>query len=145
MQTRIIEATSTSGNWGRFLLARYDTEWHTESLVSPGYSVLDTAGTAPDALWVMDVVTGEAALFRPGGSAQADLDKHRIWVCPLFGPFLEWLYARDVGDLTALPNVVGLGDVPLELAGYRRPGIRAIDLAADGVAHAAEKRRQGRL
>lgn len=78
-----------------------------------------------DQLWVMDLETGEGGLFRPGGYARGDLQKHRIWVCPMFEPFLTWLYKQDLSNesLDALPKGVAL-DAPFEWAGYRRPGPR---------------------
>jgi len=72
---------------------------------------------------VMDLQTGEAAMFLPGGCAPADLRKHRIWVCPLFEPFLAWLYAQDLAELDKLPPVVNLDAAPLSLFGWRRPGV----------------------
>ena len=67
--------------------------------------------------------TGEGAMFRPGGSPAADLDKHAVWVCPLFQPFLAWLYEQDLTDLDALPAHVELPDAEFAFAGYRRPGL----------------------
>src|SRR6266702_1985984 len=54
--------------------------------------------------------TGEGAFFRVHrqGVASADLDKHQIWVCPMFEPFLNWLYKQDVSDLDQLPSLVDL-------------------------------------
>ena len=62
-------------------------------------------------LVVLDLQTGEGAIFMPGGLAAADLDKHGIWVCPLFEPFLAWLYKQDLSDLDALPAVVEITGV----------------------------------
>jgi len=69
----------------------------------------------------MDMQTLEGAAFRHGGHAKADLDRHRIWVCPLFEPFLTWLYTQDAARLGELDQLVTL-DAPLALAGYRRGG-----------------------
>ena len=144
MKTRIIEAASPAGNHGKFLLGRMDVEWAVRtglyevartvtdgvlgpgSWSEPGHSpgpLLRQLGWGPEFLWVLDLQTGEGAFFRPGGLARYDLGKHAIWVCPLFEPFLEWLYAQDLSDLDALPACVVL-EHPLELAGYRRPGLR---------------------
>jgi hypothetical protein len=72
---------------------------------------------------VFDLQTCEGTAFRPGGRAKYDLDKHKIWVCPLFEPFLEWLYKQPQhDDLTALPDTIDLPDVPFALSGYRRNG-----------------------
>jgi len=91
----------------------------------------------PLPVMVTDLQTGEGVLLRLGGSAHSDLRKHAIWVCPLFEPFLEWLY-REYNEVksslvgptfwdawfAALPAVVEL-DVPLQMQGYRRPGPEA--------------------
>lgn len=132
VQTWIFEATqadvlmteSGPANWGKFLVARMDSEWARISVVSPGpvRSLLAHCGWDYRFLWVMDLQTGEGALFRPGGSARADLEKHKIWVCPLFGPFLEWLYAQDLSDMDRLPQRVELPDAPFAVWGHRRPG-----------------------
>lgn len=130
MLTKIIEATNVEAggiNYGKFLLGRPDVEWARRSGV-PGPEerlrptpLLGLLGWAPQHLWVLDLQTGEGAFFLPGGLASADLDKHKIWVCPLFEPFLAWLYTQDLGDLGALPDVVAL-DAPSALYGYRRKG-----------------------
>lgn len=122
MHLHLFEATN-GGNWGKFAVGRPDTEWAWRSLVSESQRpLLDLVGWSPDHLWVMDLQTGEGAIFWPGGHAPSDLQKHRIWVCPMFEPFLTWLYRQDVSDLAKLPAVVELPDAPFSLAGYRRPG-----------------------
>lgn len=134
MITVIVEAVGTGGNWGKFLVARFAQEWQRRSEVSrvhfeartddePSLDVplLFQTGWRPDHVMVFDLQTGEGALFKPGGFATADLEKRRIWVCPLFEPFLAWLYEQDLEDLDALPRVIKL-DHGLELHGRRRPG-----------------------
>lgn len=125
MQTKLIEATNGI-NWGKFLLGRLDTEWSARSAMSDATPIplLRQVGMAPDQMLVLDLQTCEGALFsvRPGGLPQADLTKHQIWVCPMFQPFLTWLYLQDVSDLDALPHVVELA-APAVLGGYRRPGV----------------------
>lgn len=125
MKTRIVEAIQPGGpaNWGKFLVGRFDTEWHVRSAVDLDSErpLLATIGKGPATLFVMDLQTGEGALFRPGGYAKADLDKHKIWVCPMFEPFLEWLYKQDLTTLDDLPRLVEL-EAPFELRGYRRKG-----------------------
>jgi hypothetical protein len=135
MNTRLIEATSDGGNWGKFMVARFDREWARQSEVSmvlrgkarpesepaSPTPLLHRCGWAVDHLLVVDLQTGEGAIFKPGGLAGADLLKHRIWVCPLFEPFLGWLYRQDLDDLARLPEVVEL-EAPLEMQGYRREG-----------------------
>jgi hypothetical protein len=128
MECRFIEASQnaqTGFNWGKFMVARFtDEEWEYRSrmdTVLPG-SLLRKCGWDPRRLLVMDLQTGEGALFQPGGSAHGDLGNHRIWVCVLFEAFLSWLYSQDVSDLAALPEIIELPDAPAGLYGYRRPG-----------------------
>lgn len=95
------------------------TDW----LIEMGSArLLASCGWFHEHLLVLDLATGEGAIFRHGGYAPADLNKHKVWVCPLFEPFLSWLYQQDVSDLDALPAAVTLTGVPLQLQGYRRPG-----------------------
>lgn len=121
----MIEATK-GGAWGKFLVAKYDTEWGRRSLVDTSSSapLLHAIGQPRATVWVLDLQTCEGAAFTPGGLASADLRKHRVWVCPLFEPFLGWLYARlrDPADFDDLPELAELPDAPVEHAGYRRPG-----------------------
>jgi hypothetical protein len=129
VKTKIIEACHVNkdgeqtGNWGKFFIGRFDAgEWATPSQIS-GFAI-GGRGWSEDHLFVMDLQTGEGALFRHGGFARADLNKHRIWVCPLFEPFLTWLYKQDVSDLDALPALITFDPAEAEfsMAGYRRPG-----------------------
>jgi hypothetical protein len=130
VETRIIEATNDV-NHGKFMLCRFVAkEWgepgalHTISDLGnakPERSVLAARGWSTRHIFVMDLQTGEGAMFLPGGYAKADLDKHKIWVCPMFEPFLTWLYTQDLTDLQALPRAVQV-EGESALAGYRRPG-----------------------
>ena len=132
MITHFIEATNGPKNWGKFMVARFDAEeWERRSTIDQCLLLLNR-GWAPDHLLVVDLQTGEGAVFMPGGSARHDLNKHRIWVCPLFEPFLEWLYVQDLGDITQLPAHVDLLDAPFSLHGYRREGTRPRDGEAPG-------------
>lgn len=95
------------------------------SYTNPGTRpLLAQLGWGPEHLWVLDLQTGEGAYFRPGGYAKADLDRHKIWVCPMFEPFLTWLYKQDLSDLDALPAGVELteDEAPSAMHGYRRGG-----------------------
>lgn len=123
MQVKLIEATNIDAggfNWGKFMLGRFDSEWERRSMVGDR-PLLPSIGWGAEHLLVMDLQTGEGAIFRPGGHAAADLNtKHQIWVCPLFEPFLTWLYKQDLADLTKLPDLVQIPDPTSALRGYRR-------------------------
>lgn len=157
METKIIEA-ETAGeslfrNWGKFVVMRFDAaEWDRESLVSPaedspvlerlgiGASLLAQRGWGRYHIIVFDIETCEGAGFAPGGSAHHDLKKHCVWVCPLFEPFLNWLYKQDLTDLDALPDLVQL-DAEFDVHGYRRPGIDLVGLTEIGEEHGFSKQR----
>jgi hypothetical protein len=126
--TKFIEVTNVKDggiNFGKFLLLRYDeSEWAVRSSVD-GHGLLSGRGWTPKHLWVLDVQTGEGACYMPGGLASHDLnEKHKIWVCPMYEPFLTWLYRQDLTDITALPSLVELSekDAPSSMAGHRRRG-----------------------
>lgn len=134
MRTHIIEVTNGERNWGKFLLGEFTTEWDRRSTVDPlsRSPLLGQIGWGRDTghMLVLDLQTGEGAVFRIGGVASADLQKHKVWVCPMFEPFLEWLYAYRnervaLGDRTwweGLPALVDLPDAPFAMSGYRRTG-----------------------
>lgn len=124
MKTKFIEATQPEKlNWGKFMLARFDAdEWRYQSKVSvEGAALLRQVGWDSRATLVVDLQTGEGAIFRLGGCASADLNKHQVWVCPMFEPFLKWLYKQDTTDLDKLPSYVEIA-AEFEMAGYRRAG-----------------------
>ena len=123
MKTKIIEATSNEFNWGKFMLCRFTPDEVAVRSAVDGRSVVRARGWDPDRhLWVLDLQTGEGACFSPKGHAAADLQKHRVWVCPLFEPFLSWLYTQDLTDLDALPALVDLPNAENAMFGYRRKG-----------------------
>lgn len=135
METKIIEAEhgEFSGNWGKFMIQRPTTEWKYRSRID-GNPLIRERGWGREHIIVLDLQTGEGAMLRHGGKASYDLNKRKVWVCPLFGPFLEWLYKQDISDFSALPEVVQLPHAPFALSGYRRPGPdEAIQLAADAM------------
>jgi hypothetical protein len=111
-------------NWGKFMVGVPDLEWAARSEIDPEtpYPLLQQIGWTPEHVWVFDLQTGEAALFRPGGHARADLERHRIWVCPLFEMFLTWLYRQNIEALHLLPRIVALPDAQFSINGYRRLG-----------------------
>ncbi len=116
-----MEATNNDQNWGKFVIMRFDNEWQEKSAFTD-HSLLREVGWHPKNIIVMDLQTGEGGRFLPGGLAAADLDKHKIWVCPMYEPFLEWLYRQDLTDLNKLPNSVNLPNAKFAMAGYRRQG-----------------------
>lgn len=133
MKLKFIEATnrvSGGSNWGKFGVGRFeDAEWaHPSQIRHDDFlgadmsrtSLLATRGWDRHHVFVLDLQTGEGAMFRHGGLASSDLNtKHQIWVCPLFEPFLTWLYQQDISDLDALPAIVEL-EAPSSMHGYRR-------------------------
>ena len=139
MKTKLIEATNDQ-NHGKFLLGRFnDEEWARRSRVDEEYaaktgepdlgiSLLGRCGWQRNGyLLVTDLQTGEGAIFRLSGHPKYDLEKHRIWVCPMYEFFLEWLfeeYKKDPKKVMGLdlPEVVQLDTKHFELYGHRRPG-----------------------
>ena len=127
MISRFVEVTNRDDggiNWGKFAVMRFEpAEWERKSQVGGG-ALIGGRGWTRDHGLVLDLQTGEGAIFLPGGSARADLNKHKIWVCPLFEPFLKWLYKQDLSSLDALPNLVSCTekDAPSSMVGYRHPG-----------------------
>lgn len=164
MRTRFVEATQAvegGFNHGKFMVALFTSEeWQMISTVDEWYltgireavtarSLLRRCGWTPRHALVLDLATGEGALFLPGGIPKADLEKHRVWVCPMFEPFLGWLYEHvakvgeerppspsigfvgtlpewpDTGSrgwFAALPPLVELPHAPQSQYGYRRSG-----------------------
>jgi hypothetical protein len=124
METKFIEATdATEFNHGKFMIGRWTPdEWGRQSAIGGYRSLLYAVGWCPYHILVFDLQTGEGGIFRPGGSAPADLAAHAIWVCPMYEPFLAWLYTQDLTSLSNLPGMVNLGNVPISLSGYRRTG-----------------------
>lgn len=123
MILHMVEATNHS-NWGKFAVCRPGPEEraHRSQIDDLGRPLLGRVGWTAAHIWVMDLQTGEGAIFMPGGHARNDLAKHKIWVCPMFEPFLAWLYQQDLTDLSQLPALVELPDAPFAMHGYRRTG-----------------------
>lgn len=127
MKTYLFEACQNKEiprNWGKFMVGIPDSEWRWRSEVDirPAVPLLRRVGWSPGFIWVCDLQTGEGAFFRLGGSASADLNRQHIWVCPLFEPWLEWLYKQDISKIGELPQVVELPDAKFAFHGYRRSG-----------------------
>lgn len=127
MRTYVFEGVQDVGfplNWGKFLVGVPDVEWSLRSDIDPENPrpLLAQIGWEPGEIWVCDLQTREGAFFWPGGSARADLERHRIWVCPLFEMFLTWLYEQNIEALHLLPRIVALPDAQFSINGYRRLG-----------------------
>jgi hypothetical protein len=119
VRVKLVEVTNGPMNWGKFLLGKFDTEWEYASVID-GRSIIAGRGWDRNTLLVLDLQTGEGSLFRPGGYAKSDLEKHKIWVCPMYEPFLTWLYKQP--DPMEIPAHVDLPDAEFQMSGYRRPG-----------------------
>lgn len=121
MKVKFIEAVEkTRTNWGKFMVAQFDTEWEYKSALD-GQNFLSTRGWMPENILVFDMQTGEGAIFNPNGVATIDLNnKHQIWVCLLYEAFLTWLYKQDLSDISKLPALIDLGETTTGLYGYRR-------------------------
>src|SRR5271169_5489625 len=116
-------------NWGKFMVARFDErEWTGRSRVDGQVLLAGQCGWTPKHLLVLDLQTGEGAMFLPTGLAKADLDKHRVWVCPMFEVFLGWLYdhPKHCADILTLPPLIELDPSKTRghnaIYGHRRPG-----------------------
>ncbi len=136
MLTKIIEATNRDKNWGKFMIGWFTSEErHIRSSIDDN-SVVNTRWSE-NHLLVTDLETGEAAIFKMGGFAKADLNKHAIWVCPLFEPFLEWLYQQNLStfsNVENLPALVQLPEAEFQMRGYRRlPDLSSIQAEAHGL------------
>jgi hypothetical protein len=131
MDLKFIEA-GNGFNWGKFAVGRFtQKEWETPAACQGAHepSLIAGRGWTQRHVWVLDLQTGEGAAFLLGGLASADLTRHRIWVCPLFEYFLEWLYQytpahpeQEGAWMAELPSLVALPDALGDLYGYRREG-----------------------
>lgn len=146
MRTHIIEATNGEMNWGKFLIGVFDEEWSRRPMTpgcDQGLPLLEARRWTRSDVWVCDLETREGAVFQPHPErdpAEA-LAKHQIWVCPLFEPFMRWLYSVPLPDIVALklPNWIDLPDAVFAFKGYRRPGQAAegpvVHVLYHGVTH----------
>lgn len=124
----IVELTD-GFNWGKFLVGAFDKdEWDRRSSVDNRRLLAGQCGWTPQHRLVLDLQTGEGAMFLPRGLATADLEKHRIWGCPMYEVFLKWLYDHPdhCADIRTLPQLIGLDPSKTRghnaIYGYRRPG-----------------------
>lgn len=132
MRTKFVEVTQSADdgfNHGKFMVAQFDgDEWARDAELDRRHGsvapLIHRCGWSPDHVLVFDLQTGEGGMFLPGGAPKADLDKHRIWVCPMFEPFLVWLYEQsETFDwFSNLPTLVEIPDAAAAMQGYRREG-----------------------
>ena len=141
MRTQFIEVTNEDGggiNYGKFMVAQFIAfEWIRPSKISADAGLelplLQYCGWGKDELIVFDLQTGEGARFTPQkqkgdhrpGSYQLN-EKHQIWVCPMFEPFLNWLFEQDLSaDAPDLPIMVKFteNEAPSALFGYRHNNV----------------------
>ncbi len=135
MRTKILEAGVAKDDprtWGRFLLGRMDVEWEAPSAIDDAARrVLGADWQNPERattvlsqchyskrghLLVLDLSTGEGAVFNLDGWPNTELQSHKIRVSPMFQPLLDWLsYRLYLEDLDALPAFVRLHVDPNEL------------------------------
>jgi hypothetical protein len=129
MITHFFEATN-GFNHGKFMVGVFsDEEWNRRSVLPAlhGGRLLTCLGwgRGPRDLhsWVMDLQTGEGMYVRLGGCAEYDLNgAHQIHVCPLFLPFLRWLYEQDTSDLADLSSrlvTLTYEQAPASFSGHR--------------------------
>ncbi len=146
MELRIVEAgqghTAGLSNHGKCGIGRYTGEQWAEPGQFPGSEssqLLRQCGWGPRHYWVLDLQTGEGAVFQVPGYAPADLNKRRIWVCPMFEPFLAWMFehARREGAnwFERLPRTVMLDDAEFCMHGYRRAGVHVDGLGWPDTTH----------
>jgi hypothetical protein len=138
MITQFIEATNFYDgglNWGKFLLCKFDDrDWSYQATEADGALLSVMPGgreswNPETSIFVVDLQTGEGSRFDLRTEPVAQLERHKIWVCPLFEPFLKWLFreiqSRPPGpgrfELTTLPAVAKF-PASSALAGYRRAG-----------------------
>jgi hypothetical protein len=132
MISHFIEGTNDF-NYGKFLLLRFDTserQVRTALTGFEGHPLFTFGGQRklnPRMTLVVDLQTGEGAAFSLDPMSWTELgDKHRIWVCPMYEPFLRWLCQQGLdnggGDITALPRCVQLDEAESSLFGHRREG-----------------------
>lgn len=132
MRSKIIEVCQpTPVNWGKFMIAEFDeneTSYISVITKSPLLPAIGYWGEENKWLWLLDLQTGEGALFPVSskGNAKYQLDKHKIWVCLLYEPLLEWLYQNYKGDIDEIPSYIEI-DAPAGLYGYRRSGTGNVD------------------
>lgn len=140
MDVKFVEATNGPQNWGKFAVLKFDDdEWKELSAVDQR-PLLAGRGWGRDHVMVVDLQTGEGAFFFPGGIHWSDMDKHQIWVCPMYEHALRTICDGE-HDPMKTPPLLDFPDAPFEYAGYRRGGPRqhALEMAARSVSEAWDR------
>lgn len=135
MKLHFFEA-SNGGNWGKFAVGVFEAhEWAVQARID-GAALIAGRGWDGYHVLFLDLQTGEGTMLRPGGSVDADLKKHAVWLCPMAAPFLRWLYPKLAGkpgsvlvaqleQLVWSNPVVTLSEeeAPFSFRGSRGPGL----------------------
>ncbi len=140
MELKFVEAghpvdaqTGFGGNWGKFAVGRWSNEELREKTKFPGCEgqyITSLRGHGMTHVWLFDLQTGEGARFHTNNPIPVDvrsqLKDHQIWVCPMFEPFMVWLWhhmtVTGLDWWEHLPRTIELPDAPFDTAGYRRAG-----------------------
>ena len=130
---QVFVEVSDEANWAKILLMKFGSEdLLVRSKVSGDFLLKSVdnnrrvkTGTNAEKVFVLDLQTEEGAFFFPRkeGNAKDDLESHEIWVCPLYLPFLIWLYANMPKELKEIPKLVEFPkSTHVHYQGWRRPG-----------------------
>lgn len=120
MDVTFVEATNGPRNWGKFAVCRFtNAEWSRLSAVDER-PLLRSRGWTRDHVLVIDLQTGEGAIF-PSHVHVSDLEKHGVWVCPMFEPALLAI-CDGKHDPMQTEALLDFPDAPFSFAGYRRNG-----------------------
>lgn len=140
MLSKMVEV-SDQVNWAKLMVSQFDNDElaYKSRVDTEAKSLLEAVAARRKEYWgeaqqkrlVVDLQTDEGAWFlpHPERDPKVDLDRHQIWVCPLFYPFLQWLYRTNPVHVSGIPDVVELDpDDVIKFQGYRRPGPQFLGL-----------------
>lgn len=103
MITKLIETTDMF-NHGKFLVGQMEGFELTQYLAikDDGRQLSHVLHASPSKFWVLDCATCEGAFFDFSNDAYYQLERHQVWVCPMFPLFLEWAFEKFKQE----PNVL---------------------------------------